>query len=171
MAILRFTAPPGRNAGQRGPQEFQVDQEPRPDAPSVLFPELLGGVVRIARESSGGSVRGIARLAEVAPSQIVALEKGEVAITAFHLDHLAYVYNVAISGKEREETPSIWRGWQLFHVATLISDSLKIGGYIVFWSSPRRPLPPGQFTRGEDLYELIRARWPEIYADRLTLDR
>ena len=156
---------PRPDGQQRGPWEFRDRAEPVGIAGRVMMPQVLGGVIRLARLSSGASLRGMAQLLEVTPPVLNHVETGKMAVTAFQLEVLAYVLT-RLEAERFGEAGVRWQGWELLRIATEIADALEVAGYWVQWKSPRRVGVLGEFVGYGELIGVLREFCPGDFSGR-----
>jgi len=131
-----------------------------PGARYVLWPELLGAVVRFARESVAATQTEVAAELRVPQGTISRLERGEINMGVYHLDSIASILTNlgANEGENLDRVPA--EGWQLYAVASRISDRLQADGNVVLWGTPQSIGNPNQYLRSGDLYGVVETLWP-----------
>jgi len=127
---------------------------------------VQGAVIYHARVAVNLTNGTFAAALNVSSPTITHLELGVIATTTFHLDIIAYVLTAALREQRGPAHPG-WIGWQLMHVATLVTDVLEQQGHVCYWDSPRREMDLDQFLHGPEFAEKIRSLWPPEYLDRL----
>lgn len=151
----------------RGPRYVQAAVLPDAPASRVILPELLGRVLYLARRGVDGSQAQVATLALLPPSTVSKLEVGLVSAAVYHLDALAEAYTY-IAAQAKVPDPTRWEGWELYHLATLVSDALDQAGYATLWERADLVAEADvRYVRGRDLTALVRRHWPEAYRSRL----
>ena len=151
---------------QRGPWEFREREEPASVAGRVLMPQILGGVIRMARVSAGVSLRAMAHRLRVTPPVISSLETGAMSATAFHLEMVAFALN--LFEQERFGAAAVtWESWELLQVSTQIADRLEAAGYWVYWGTPPAGEDTTRFVGYEALLPLLREYCPPEFRVRL----
>jgi len=126
----------------------------------VLMPEILGRVAWLIRRGLGVSQQQVADQVSLPPSTVSKLERGDVTMAVHHLDALAWAFTV-FDRELRGERAEAWSGWELFQIATLISERLIDRGYVAIWQRTDLVENPALYTRGRALAALMTECWPD----------
>jgi len=118
------------------------------------MPQILGGVIRLARQSARVSLRAMAHRLRVTPPVITSLETGTMSATAFHLEMVAFALNL-FEQENFGATAVTWESWELLRVCTRIADRLEAAGYWVYWGSPGEGVGAEQFVGNEVVLSLL----------------
>ena len=151
----------------RGPRLIPVGTLRRPRPKRVLMPQLLGRVVRLAREGVEATQQEVALHLGLPISSVSKLERGDITMSAYHLEAFAAAFT---HFEERlDEDGDGWEGWELLKVAAHIADSLDEEQIGVYWAKAKTDEGREElvYISGKHLAGLVHMHWPEEYADRL----
>jgi hypothetical protein len=152
---------------RRGPRPLPGAPTPIDPGEGIRFPEVLGHVLRLAREHAVVEQRQIARWLDIPESTLSNLERGAMTATVFHLDAYAAALNELSSTIGPPFAPS-WHGWEFHQVSTEIAERLRDGrGHAIVWAPPPEEGQERLFTSGRELRALVRAVCPEDKRRRL----
>ena len=153
---------------RRGPRPLPNTPETTEPGRRVLLSELLGQVLRLARQSDAVEQAQIARWLELPTSTVSNLERGTVTATVFHMDAFAAALNNLSSELNALFTERMpWEGWEFHWIASQIASRLREGGYVLVWAPPPSDTEVHLYTRERQLATLVRRLWPEDLRSRL----
>ncbi len=147
---------PENKSNRRGPRravEQDAASEAREDVPGVLMPEIIGVVLRLAREEMGVRQVMVAKRLGVPQSTISKLEHGTITHGVYHLDLFAETISLDASPEDG------WEGWKLMRKATQIAAAIEAErGLGSYWLS-RKQAPEMSAVSPRELEQLVEERW------------
>ena len=147
---------PEKRANRRGPRRALVDGDPseaREEVPGVLMPEIIGVVLRLAREGMGVRQVAVAKEMGVPQSTISKLEHGTITQGVYHLDLFARAISRQAKPKDR------WQAWRLLRRATEIAAAIEDDKGLGFYWLSRRQAPDMSAVSPRKLEQLVEAHW------------
>lgn len=139
---------------RRGPRPSE-GHPVEPGRRGVLMPEIVGFVLRLARNDLRVPQVVVAERMRLPQTTVSKLERGVITHGVYHLD----LFAEAIS-RDADEGDG-WEGWELMKAATEIAGDIEDEEDLPsYWVSPKQA-PPGRFVRGPELLALVRAFWEE----------
>ena len=169
MSQIHYAEPKlSRKKIRRGPRPLPNTPETNDPGRRVLFPELLGQVLRLARQSDSVEQVQIARWLDIPTSTVSNLERGALTATVFHMDAFAAALNVLSSDINMPftERPP-WDGWEFHWIASQIARRLEKRGYVLVWATAPIDTELHLYTRDRQLDNFVRRLWPEDLRSRL----